>query len=471
MIDPRRRALEQIASGMLPDTSEVDVDEIPVPAQRVAMPAGLADDAPVTLESLTPTQVATERDYYGEALEAQRHARLGSTIEGFGSGIIEAITGVGPSGEQIQARKDRVAEPMAQYLQRQKLADDARRLELAGMKAAPKPPVAGRVPKSTDPASPESKRAQGIIRATLGDQYAEEEIARMTEADADAVLKYGSMRRGAEVTREGHLAATQRADADRAQRAQIWAEQRGLKWAEMDQDERLAAMRLADSKAAREEAAKERATKTERDLSERNVGGFEIDPQNPPSPEASSKMAETKIAYDRVKEQLGRLDSMLKAHGSELVGPNAGEMGVVWSDLTTALRLFDRMGVPNANDYVILAKSVVDPTSEEGAKTSTSRMRAQLREVQRKMELALRATAAAYKFRPIQQARAVPPKAQSASTALPKDASGQPTLEAPPPPSAGKVRVREKATGRMKDLAPDVAAKVLTDPAYERVAP
>jgi len=469
MIDPRRRALEQIASGMLPDTSEVDVDEIRVPAQRLAMPAGLADDAPVTLESLTPPQMATERDYYGEALEAQRRARLGSTIEGFGSGIIEAITGVGPSGEQIQARKDRVAEPMAQYLMRQKRQDEQRKMEIAGLKASRTP--AGKPILSSDASSPESKKAQERNAPLVGDQLTPEEIARVPESAWPSVLEQVAKKRTAEVTREGHVSADKRSQASLLQGAKQHAEEMGFKWENMSHTDQRAAMALEAARIYRDQArADQLQAQTNADV--RALGADISD-------------------LTAMKGDLNLLDAASARADIPGVGPvDARTPGFLQSQEAVDVRQASRGIVSRllkAQSGSTVSEQELDRKLEElgmGDNATEQQFRRGLARLMREVaaEVATREArhtpdaVKAYQERggltsgdmpsPTKAKRVRP---TPASSALHKDASGQPTLEVPPPPKAGKVRVREKATGRMKDLAPDVAAKVLADPAYERV--
>jgi hypothetical protein len=142
-------------------------------------------------------------------------------------------------------------------LERQlRMEDDARKA------AAPAGTRPGARAKSTDPKSPESLLAQARVRSILAGQLADEDIANVTEASEDAVLKYGTLARGHEVNREGQLATTQRSQADREQRAMIAARVDAREWAQMSQEERLAMLRYVDAKEAREAARAERKEET-----------------------------------------------------------------------------------------------------------------------------------------------------------------------------------------------------------------
>lgn len=424
MIDPRRRALALLSGGaVIPE--EMDVSQVEVMPEMQAPVVPLARRAPVEMTSGAPVEgVATDVDEYAEALR-QKHER--AFLDSFsGSGIIEAFTGVGRSPRTAQQATDYANEPIAQYLQRQKEADKAREMELRAPHA-----LAGKPQKSTDPASPESKRAQMLVRATLGDKFSDDEIAQITEADAESALKYGTLSGQREVTREGHLASTERATADRTQRAAQFAEMMGFRWADMSQDDRLALLRLADSQAGREATATAAATKREGELAERNVGGFDFDPQNPPSTDASKQMAQVAIQSKTISQGLDALEKLYNQSGTEIVGATAGTMGAEWKNLTDMLRNISNMGVPNGKDYEMLALQLENPTEIRSLTTSKARGMAQMKAVRDQIRRLVSATAEAYKFRPVEQARRVQPARAPVATTLPKDAGGQPTLETP----------------------------------------
>jgi hypothetical protein len=124
----------------------------------------------------------------------------------------------------------------------------------AGRAAAP-----AKAGKSADPHSPESKAAQDRVRSVLGGQMTDDEIAHVTAESEERVLKYGTLARGDEIRREGHVESAQRSKADREQRAKQFSESMGFRWADMDQEERLAWARINEAREARETAATTRA--------------------------------------------------------------------------------------------------------------------------------------------------------------------------------------------------------------------
>lgn len=458
MIDPRKRALALLSGGAYLPTDEVDAEAVPsdlLPTEvSTSDVVGAAPRVP-EVSSGAPQQ-ATERDYYADALKEKHDRAFNASLAGIGSRYLELVSGMGPSEATQEARKDYVNEPIAQYLQRQKEAERQRALDIQNARATRPTAASTKAQKSTDPMSVVSQRYQRAFRSQYPDAPADL-IGAITEENYDNIRKTLESDARIDETAAGRKAANARAEAERILRGDIHSSDLDARYAGITAADERADKALQAAQAYRDTILGQHASEQTQKINERNVGGFSIDPQDPPSPEASKKMAETKIAYDRVKEQIQRLDGMLKANGSEVIGDKAGEMGVVWSDLTTALRLFDQMGVPNANDYVVLAKSVTDPTSEEGVKTSTSRMRAQLREVQRKMELALRATASAYKFRPAGAQPNDLPTRKPATSVLPTDSSGQPTLDPPPPVKAPR-RKRDK-DGQLWEEQPDGTAK------------
>lgn len=212
--EAKRRALEAMIHG---------VDPIPVAPASTTVP-GPDDSIQQELERLR-----------SQAEERARFADLGAVS----SQAIEGLTSA--RGADVWATmRQRAEDPLKDFLKLQEMKSQS-------IKSAPKP---GKGPLSTDPLSEASKRKQSLVKATLGDVYSDDEIARMTEGDAEQALKYGSMRGTREVGREGQTAATERARLDREQRGKIWAEQRSLRWEEMDLDERELAERIAAREAA-----------------------------------------------------------------------------------------------------------------------------------------------------------------------------------------------------------------------------
>lgn len=236
--EARRRALMEYAEGM---------DVGPVPADALAeAPDDLATLAPassrVAVARGAPQAPEAAADPYGDALAEAARRRFSHTGSNLGRGIIKAFTGVSDdSGQADRAAFEQA--PVVEYLQRQKMADEKRRLGLAEQKAIPKAAKPG---KSTDPKSAESKAAQARLAPIVGDQLTADEISTISEAQEQLYLDAVAKKRGAEVTREGQVGLDKRAQSTNLQRAQQFAAREGREWAKMSQAERLAAMRATE---------------------------------------------------------------------------------------------------------------------------------------------------------------------------------------------------------------------------------
>lgn len=429
VLDPRKRALEALAlGGAVPFTGEVDVETVPVDLGMESPSVRNATKAPVP-QALTTgdPQNASERDYYADALSEKHRRQFEQSLTGIGSGILEAFTGVGPSQESMRQRREYAEEPLVTYLQKQKEADAAREAQLQASSMQPKP---GQRQKSTDPSSPESKRAQGIITSTLGDQYTPEEIAQMTEADVDSVLKYGSMRRTAEVTREGHVAQQKRFEQDFEQRAELAARREGLDWAQLSQRERLARMQLEEAKASRAQSAQEKIDAQTKDLAGEldKTGAAKFGAQYDEAKRIMSKYRGDIPGFGRAE---GRLPAeMISEDGRQLrflVGQmlseyRKGQTGAGMSDAERAEygRITGLMETGNDADVM------------RGLDTLSRALGARVAGIE-----------AGYKPEAVETYRSrLKPKTSTptrtpAATVLPRDSTGQPTLDAP----TDKVRV------------------------------
>jgi hypothetical protein len=262
---------------------------------------------------------------------------------------------------------------------------------------------AGKPQLSTDPNSEASKAAQNLARATLSDQYTEEQIAGFSEAQLGNVLKYGSMAAQREVQRENTVAANERNKRQLGQSGYQFGQRMGL------EREKLARQKEEDA----------------RKSNERNVGGWNFDPKDPPSTESAKKMADATIARDEIMQGLGRLEQLYSESGSEILGETAGEMEAEFINLTNRLRTLNEMGVPNGADYEMLAKQLEDPTTLKSILTSKDRGLAKIRTTRTQVERRVTATAKALKYRP--KADGQPQRARP-DQVLPQGPDGQPTL-------------------------------------------
>lgn len=207
---------------------------------------GVEPAASLAPEPPPPSQFDEMTRRYVEARDKGRSAdRLSGLNEGFKDATETILSargmrlgrGAPPPSEEARARQAYQDDLGAAKTQ----ADIVK----AARVAAPTPGVRQ---KSTDPVSPESIRAQGIIKGILGDHFTDEQIGLMTEADIDSVLKYGTPAAQREVQREGQLATTQRSRASLEQSAQQFAAREGREWAKLSQDERQFYLRMAHEK-------------------------------------------------------------------------------------------------------------------------------------------------------------------------------------------------------------------------------
>lgn len=437
--EARRRALQLLASTVGPS-----------PAVRL-QPEALAPLAPA-LPVTEQEGVVTERfdglqpDPSSEEERLRERAAVGTLMADLGqssSRAIETLTGAPGSGI-YEGQRQRATEPLRTFLELQQ------RKEGRGTTR----PASAKPQASTDPSSPASKRKQMLVKATLGDVYADDEIAQMAEADADEALKYGSMRGTREVGREGHTDSNERARLEREERARIWSQRMGLEYDKMSLQERLAADRLASAAADRDA----RLAKDTRTLNERNVGGYAFDAANPPSADAAKKMADVSIQSKTITGGLDSLEKLYRGSGTEITGETAGTMAAEWKNLTDMLRNISNMGVPNGKDYEMLAMQLENPTELKSFLTSKARGLAQMATVRKQIQRLVQATAEAYKYKAEGAApapQAGPPRVP-VSKGLPTGPDGKPTLDAPPKSAP---RRRRDKSGQLWEEQPDGSAK------------
>lgn len=258
MIAPRRRALEALMGT--PPPEEVDVSLVPVDINTASEVPQAMPSVPEELTTGAP-QLATERDYYGEALAQQKKNRLSSIGGQVGSDILKAFTGIGPSDETLAQRNEFIQQPVVEYLQRQKRADDERRLALTAAKIkAPGTKASGKPVLSTDPASPESKHMQEVFAATYPTRYTPEQLSKFSAADFAALKlpEKAPQLEGIEAKREGQVNTAKAAQARLEQGARQHVEEMGYKWEALSHTDQRAQMALEEARVYREQARADR---------------------------------------------------------------------------------------------------------------------------------------------------------------------------------------------------------------------
>lgn len=254
----RKRALLQLAGGAMPDTSEVEVAEVPIAPEGEAPEIPEALPAPSRAMPAGEPQESTERDLYGEALGKQRTLELLAGLSRAGGTAIQAISGVAPSEGGFSALDQQAKAPVVEYLQRMKLADTERQRGIQETQAnkAPAGKAALGAGLSADPGSPESRHAQEVFGLAYPNRFAPEQLARYSEQDF-ARLKLADkapQMEGIEATREGQVAANKRHQASLEQGARQHAEMMGFRWENLSEQDKLAQMRLEEARVARETA-------------------------------------------------------------------------------------------------------------------------------------------------------------------------------------------------------------------------
>lgn len=452
VFDPRKRALEQMAlGGAVPFTGEVDVQTVPSGLPPTEFPTsdldGGARPVPQAITTGDP-QGASERDYYADALSEKHRRQFEQSLTGIGSGILEAFTGVGPSQESLRQRQEYAEEPLVTYLQKQKEADAAREAELQQARLN-RPVAVGKPQLSTDPNSPESKRARLVARRSLEGLYTDEELEQLSEADIyreRGAIQGGTAALGREVSREGQVAQQKRFEQDFAQRAELAARREGLDWAQLSQRERLARMQLEEAKASRAQSAQEKIDAQTKDLAGEldKTGAAKFGEQYDEAKRIMAKYRGDIPGFGRVE---GRLPAeMLSEDGRQLrflVGQmlseyRKGQTGAGMSDSERAEygRITGLIETGNDADVV------------RGLDTLNRALGARVAGIE-----------AGYKpeavetYRSRLKPKASTPTRKPAATALPKDSTGQPTLDAPKP------RRKRDKTGQLWEEQPDGTAK------------
>jgi hypothetical protein len=358
-------------------------------------PVPLTQALPAVEGAATYSVPVRQEPSFDEVAARARRAGFGIDLARAGAMANEALTGAAAPMQAYDDLARRAERPMSDFY-----ADQRAEYEAA----------------LRDPFSPESQRRRAAL------ERANPELARSVgtgpdtawadvEAIAPVVARAGPLAaRGVDQTLRERALGIQ-AEAEKRKAAEFGAtmEQRKAEALQRAQDnaarQKLAWARLSlgeQQMMVNEELAKMRLDATgqerQRKLAERGVGGWEFDPDDPPSTEGAKKMAEVSVARDELEGSLVRLEDMYSRSGTEIHGAMAGEMASEWMNITNRLRMLNDMGVPNGADYLMLGKQVEDPTTLRNLTTSKARGLAQLKALRDQIRRKVAATARAYKY-------------------------------------------------------------------------
>lgn len=394
-----------------------------------SMERGLAGGAPSPVATGNDEAAASRTplaDGLGRLQSLSGLAKAGNAISRAGARINEALTGAKADTAYYRQLDEDAEDPIRQYVQRQSLAqqegDRTRKLE---EEAALK-----------DPFSAESKRFQAALAKTLPGVYTPEELAQLTAADAPMVTDFAKMKAALDARKPQ---VDPNADLERRRiEAQI-----GLTEAQT-----RAADRRGRGTGTGNTKEQQKIEAEQRKLAERNVGGFEFDPTNPPTVDGAKKMAEASKARDEILGSLERLERLFKDHGTEAGGGAAqSEMESERTNILNRLRVLNEMGVPNGNDYAVLARQVPELTGLGAMFTRNSSFEPKFSALRNQISRTVDATAKAYKFKPV---------GQSQRNAAPTDSSGRMDLDAA---TTSVPRRKRDSQGRLWEENPDGTAR------------
>lgn len=320
---------------------------------------------------------------------------------------------------------------------------DAARIEAMGMKATKD----GKPQKSTDPNSAESKRAQVQVKEILGDNISDSVLATMSEADAENILKYGTAKaqrgvqsRGQEITETGQKNTNARS-IERTKQDDVHF------WAKMQQDSEqfdvsdatrryIAEQALKAAQAARDEAA---ATREKDKADATNVPGFEPTDGATPTPADAEKVKATNESATRMRGTVANLRALHKKYGEAPKGDGANLQQQALRAVQLEAKNIAGLGALSGPDFGLMQDlSAQDLNSiQEWVRRNFAgaSLEQSLQGLETWMNTIVTSTAAARGYRP----KASTPQRTTPDRVMPKDAAGNPTLDAPPPP--GKVRV------------------------------
>lgn len=457
------------------DTPE-DVSSDPSALGATAAPQAAPAPVPAPQPPDGMDMAALAKRFLAARQQGQREAwanHAGSVFDAAGRNI---LAGAGVNASPVVQERPGLADKPIQDLEAQT------RLEMMARKSGKAGVQPARTQKSTDATSPESRAAQKALLAQFRD-LTPADVADVPEAYAErfAVNHNAALDRA---SREKSLTSQeQREQARLEQQAKEGTLNRSVQWARLRQDaeEAGASREFRRWLFEQEENAKEkeRADKEKEKTEAVQVPGFDVQPGVRPTPQDAETIKKINAANGEMLRSISDLRRLHAQYGTKVTGAGALNMRQTLTALKLAAKTIADLGALSGPDMGLMNDLAGgDPTTIEASAKAffgVDNTEAALQQLERWAQNRISAAAEARGYRP--KPAGQPARAPATST-LPKDASGQPTLDAPPPkpsapppPKAGKVRVREKSSGRMKDLAPDVAAKVLKDPGYERVSP
>lgn len=448
VFDPRKRALEALAlGGAVPFTGEVDVQTVPVELGMESPSVRNATKAPVP-QALTTgdPQNASERDYYADALSEKHRRQFEQSVTGIGSGILEAVTGVGPSQESLRQRQEYAEEPLVTYLQKQKEADAAREAELQRARLS-RPAAAGKPQLSTDPNSPESKRAQLVARASLQGLYTDEEIAQLSAADIysdQGAIKAGTPALQREVQREAEVGKQKRFTAQQEQQGRQFTEMMGYRWESLSQEEQLAMIRRSDDLRKQETEAAGKETEQATGLRKEFEGHQTV-----------KDYRSTKVSLDKLrnaaKDPSAAGDLALIFSYMKILDPGSVVKETEFANAQNAAGVPER--IRNAWNKALSGERLA-PTQRKDFIRSAERLFSAQESAYNELASQYEDLAPEGKGgQVVLPQKAKTPLRKPAATALPTDSAGQPTLDAPKP------RRKRDKNGQLWEEQPDGTAK------------
>lgn len=405
--------------------------ELPVPLDETEAPESAPPGTPTPLNALMALAMRQEAERKKQQEEANAALRGGAARQrqqAQGMRNIALLSSIGDNpllrGMQAEAGgQGEQLEGMAARAESQVAAPTARplnpldMLRALGTKGA-KPTL------SDDPNSPASKAAQARVKAIIP-SISDADLATVTAASEPNFLKYRSMTEG------------------RVQRGQEFAKMLGFKWADLNQDEQLAILRLSDAKEAREAAAA--AKKAEQDAGATERLGKEVVGTGAPGFYARYDEAQTilgKVGKDvpgfgRIEGHLP--EEMISDEGRQLrrlVGQLLSEYrkGQTGAGMSDAERIeYGRItGLVNSGNDASLKQGleILKRAIDERVKATGAGFRPEAVDT-----LSKRSPRLGQALKGETQA----PQRTPATQAMPKDESGNLALEAPPvaPPSSG----------------------------------
>lgn len=330
-------------------------------------------------------------------------------------------------------------------------------------RAAVKQAAPAKAGKSTDPGSPESRRAQGLVKEILGDNISDEALATMSEADADNILKYGTAKAQRGIQQASEAGKAERFTAQQIQQGKQYAEMMGYRWDELDLKKQLGWARIAQDSAELEDRrtgrAEAKATKEQDEAKKTAVPGLLVAPGASPTPQDAETVKKALDAEGALNAGIARMRELHKQYGTEKGGRGDMLMKQALTGIRLEAKTIAELGALSGPDQdLMVALGGDDPTTAwANVKgffgTDNTEDALQGLEAWMSGKVAAKLKARGY-VRAGEGASQGPVKRVNPAQALPKDASGQPTLE----DGGGMVTMVNPKGKRFKVPASEVAA-------------